>query len=77
MWHVIELVDLLVMRVEHLLESCRQILQEVKPVSDLGRIGSPLPNAGSIGFGSVTGDNLDVGMVLEPGGNGFGRSILK
>jgi hypothetical protein len=36
-----------------------------------------LPNASGIGFGAVTGNNLDVGMGLEPRGHGLSRSIFQ
>jgi hypothetical protein len=49
----------------------------VKSVGDLRGLWSPLPNACGIGFGSVPGNNRDVGMGLEPRGHGFSRSIFK
>jgi hypothetical protein len=55
--HVIQLVNLSVMRIEDLLESCRHILEEMKAVGDLRGFWSSLPNAGGIGFGAVAGDN--------------------
>jgi hypothetical protein len=36
-----------------------------------------LPNAGGIGFGSVTSHDLDIGLGLEPRGHGLSRSILE
>jgi hypothetical protein len=53
------------------------MLQEMKAVGNLDGTGSPLPNAGGIRFGSITRDNRDVGMRLQPRGHGFRRSILK
>jgi len=74
---VIELVNLSMMGAQDLVEGRRHILQEVKSVGDLSGLGGPLPNARGIGFGSVTGDNLDVGMGVKPRGDGFSRSILE
>jgi hypothetical protein len=77
MRHVIALGNLSVMHAKDLLEGRCQILQEMKSVGNLGGIGSPLPNACGISFGSITSDNRDVGMRLKPRGHGFSRSILK
>jgi hypothetical protein len=38
---------------------------------------SSLPNAGGIGFGAVTGDNLDGGMGVKPRSHGFRRAIFQ
>src|SRR5262245_51342972 len=75
--YVIALVKLSMMRAEDLLEGCRQILQEMKSVGNLGGLWRPLPNACGIGFGAVTGHNRDVGMGLEPRGHGFSCPILR
>src|SRR5262249_29508166 len=75
--HVIQLVNLAVMRIKDLLESCRQILEEMKAVGDLRGFWSSLPNTGGIGFGAVAGDNLDVGMGVKPRGHGFSRAIFQ
>ena len=65
------------MRVEDLLQGRRQILQQMKPIGNLGRLWSPLANPCPIGFSAVTGHHRDVGMRLEPIGNGFSRPILQ
>ena len=65
--HVIQLVNLAVMRIKDLLESCRQILEEMKAVGDLRGFWSSLPNASGLGFGA--GDNREVGMGVQPGGH--------
>ena len=44
--HVIQLVNLAVMRIKDLLESCRQILEEMKAVGDLRGFWGSSPNAG-------------------------------
>lgn len=77
MHRVIDLVNRHVMRAKDLLESRCQILEEMKSVGDLDGVRSPLTNTCGIGFGSITSDDLDIGMVLEPGGNGFSRPILE
>jgi hypothetical protein len=40
-------------------------------------IGRALPNAGGIRFRSVSGHHLDLGMSLEPSGNGFRGLVLQ
>jgi hypothetical protein len=74
---VIELVNLSLMPMKDLLEGRRHILEQMKSVGDLRGFWSSLPNACGIGFGSVPGDNLDVGVGLKPRGHGFSRSIFK
>jgi hypothetical protein len=49
----------------------------MKPVRDLSRIRRALPNAGGIRFRSVSGHPFDIGMGLEPSGNGFRGSVLQ
>jgi hypothetical protein len=75
--YFIEFFNLAMMSAEDLVEGRRHILQEMKSVGDLGGLWSSLPNACGIGFCSVTGDYVDIGMVLEPRSNGFRRPILK
>jgi hypothetical protein len=75
--HVIALASLAMMHTEDLLEGCRHMLEPMKAVGDLRGRGSPLPHAGGISFGAVTGDNLDAGMGLEPRGDGFSGAIFQ
>jgi hypothetical protein len=72
-----ERLNLMRMSAEDLLSGCRHILEEMKPVGDLSRIGRALPNAGGIRFRSVSGHHLDLGMSLEPSGNGFRGPVLQ
>jgi len=75
--HVIALVKLSMMRAEDLLEGRCQILQQMESVGNLGGLWRPLPNAGGLGFGAVTGHHCNIGMRLEPRGDGFRRPILE
>jgi hypothetical protein len=45
-------------RMEHLLEAFHQILQEVKPISDLGGLGGPMARPIGIGSGPIARDDL-------------------
>jgi hypothetical protein len=80
-WHVLGLIiqglNRAVGRVEDLLEGRRHILQQRQAVGDRGRLWRPLPHARGIGFYAVTDHNRDIGMGVEPRGNGFRRPILE
>src|SRR5262245_49304275 len=65
------------MPAEDLLEGRCQMLQQMEAVCNRGGLWNSLPHAGGIGFGAVTGHHLDVGMRLEPRGDGFSRPILE
>ena len=51
------------MRVEHLLEGFHQILEQVKPISDLDGLWRSLARPISIGSGSVARDDLYPGWA--------------
>ena len=61
--------------VESVAHGIAQIAQQVEPVGHLDRLRSAGANAVGKGAGPVTGDDLDAGMRLEPGGDGLGRAV--
>jgi hypothetical protein len=63
------------MTVESVAHGIAEIAQQVEPVGDLDCLRSPGPNAVGIGAGPVTGDDLDAGMRLQPGGDRLGLAI--
>jgi hypothetical protein len=75
--HVIEVGNLAMMHAEDLLEGRCHILQQMEAVGNLGGLWNALPNACGRGFGAVTGHHRDVGMRLEPRGDGVSRPILE
>src|SRR5262245_51412632 len=70
-----------VSNIDHLLQDLlnggAQVLHQMKAVSDLDSIGCPLPAAFSQCAGTVTRDNLDTGMDLQPGSEGLRTRIGK
>lgn len=74
---VIALVNLPVMRTADRVQGRRHICEEVKAVSDLGGLGSALPNACGVGFGAVPRHDLDAGMGVKPRGHRLSRSICQ
>jgi hypothetical protein len=54
------------MPLEHSFQSVARVLEEVPPVRDLHRIRRTLRGSLRVGFGSVAGDDLDAGVLLEP-----------
>jgi hypothetical protein len=63
------------MRVEHLLESCHQLLQQVKPLSDLRGLWRSLARAIGIGSSAVARDDLDPRVGPQPLRHGVGLPI--
>ena len=63
------------MRVEHLLEGFHQILEQVKPISDLDGLWRSLARPISIGSGSVARDDLYPGVGPQPLRQGLGLTI--
>jgi hypothetical protein len=63
------------MGVEHLLEGFHQILQQVKPVGDLGGLRRSLARPIGIGSGSVARDDLDPRVGPQPLRQGLGLPI--
>ena len=63
---VIDGVERRPMRVEHVLEGFHQILEEVKPIGDLGGLGRPVAGAVRIGSGPIPRDHLDPRMGSPP-----------
>lgn len=63
------------MHVEHLYERFGQVLEQVKAIGDLGRLGRPLPGTVGIGFGPVARDHLHTRVGLEPLREGVGIAI--
>ena len=54
------------MSLEHSFQGVARVLEEVPPVRDLHRIRRTLRGSLRVGFGSVAGDDLDAGVLLEP-----------
>jgi hypothetical protein len=65
----------LVMHLEHLFEGFHQLLQQVKPVSDLSGLWRSLARPNGIGFGPIASDDLHPWMRLEPLRQGLGLPI--
>ena len=63
------------MRVEHLLEGFHQILQEVKPIRDLGGLGGPVARPIGIGSGPIARDDLHPWVGPQPLRQGLGLPI--
>ena len=63
------------MGVKHLIEGFGEVLQQVKAIGDLDRVGGALPGPVRIGSGPIPGDHADAGMGLEPEGEGLGLPI--
>jgi hypothetical protein len=76
-WPVIALVTLAMRHTKDLWEGRRHRLAQMQAVGDLRGLWSPWPTACGRGFGAVPGDQLDVGMGLEPRGHGCSRSSCK
>ena len=72
---IIDGCERLVMRVEHLLEGFHQILEQVKPVGDLGGLGRPVARPIGIGSGPIARDDLHPRMGPQPLGQGLGLPI--
>jgi hypothetical protein len=65
------------MRTAHLLEGLSDILQQVKAVRDLGRLGGALTGTVRIGFRPIAGNDLDPRMSLEPLRQGASLAIVQ
>jgi hypothetical protein len=63
------------MRVEHLLEGVHQMLQEVKPISDLGGLGCPVARPIGIGSGPLAREDLHSRVGPQPPRHGLGLPI--
>ena len=61
--------------VESVAHGVAQIAQQVEPVGNLDRLRSAGTNAVGKGTGPVAGDDLDAGMILQPGGDGLGTAV--
>ena len=60
---------------EYLVQRFPKILEYMKAVRDLGRLGRALPSAFSIGTRAIARDDLHAGMLPEPLRQGFGRAL--
>ena len=63
------------MRGEDLVQGFPEILQQMKTVRDLGRLGRALPSAFRIGARPIPGDHLHSGVRPEPLGHRLGGPI--
>jgi hypothetical protein len=63
------------MRGEHMLEGFHELLQQVKPISDLGGLWRPLASPLDRGFGPIAGHNRIPWRRSEPLGQGVCRPI--
>jgi hypothetical protein len=63
------------MGVQHLIESFGEVLQQVKAIGDLDRLGGTLPGPVRVCSGPIAGDHADAGMGLQPEGAGLGLTI--
>jgi len=63
------------MRVEHLLEGFHQILEQVKPIRDLGGLGCPVARPIGIGSGPIARDDLHPRVGPQPLRQGLGLTI--
>ena len=63
------------MRVKHLLEDFHQILEQVKPISDLGGLGGPVARPIGIGSGPIARDDRYPRVGLQPLRQGLGLTI--
>jgi hypothetical protein len=61
--------------VESVAHGIAQIAQQVEPVGHLDLLRSAGANAVGKGAGLVAGDDLDAGMILQPGGAGRGTAV--
>jgi hypothetical protein len=64
------------MRTAHLLQGLGHILEEVKAVRDLGRLGGALTRPVRIGFRPIASHDLDPRMSLEPLHQGASLAIV-
>lgn len=65
----------MVVRCDGLGDSLCEVVPEVPSVDDLLRLGRRCPGGLSIGAGSVAADDLDLGVLGEPGGDGLGFAV--
>jgi hypothetical protein len=63
------------MRLEHLFEAFHQMLQQVKPISDLGGLGCPEARPIGIGTGPIARDDLHPRVGPQPLRQGPGLTI--
>jgi hypothetical protein len=63
------------LRVEHLLEGFHQMLEQVKPISDLGGLGCPLARPIGLGSGPSARDDLHPRGGSSPLRQGLGLTI--
>ena len=69
--------EYLAMRTAHLLQGLGHILEQVKAIRDLDRLGGALAGAVRIGFRPIAGNDLDPRMAAQPLGQGAGVAIGK
>ena len=63
--------DRRVVAVDHGADRLAEVAQQMPSISDLDRIWRTLPHAVGVGAGPVTGNDLDAGMLTQPGGQGL------
>lgn len=69
--------EYLAMRTAHLLQGLGHMLEQVKAIRDLDRLGGALAGAVRIGFRPIAGNDLDPRMDAQPLGQGAGVAIGK
>jgi hypothetical protein len=57
------------------LDSLPKIAEQMPPVGDLNGVRSALADPVGIGAGTIAGDNLNAGMILQPGRDRCGLAI--
>jgi hypothetical protein len=72
---LIDGVEDVTMRDEHLVQRFPEILQQMQAIRDLSRSGSPLAGALGIGAGPIPGDHLPSRMRSEPLRHRLGRAF--
>jgi hypothetical protein len=76
-YRVIDGFERRVMGVEHVLEDLRQVLQQVKPISDLGGLWRPLAGPVGIGSGPIARDDHHPRVASKPLRKGLGLAFGK
>jgi hypothetical protein len=63
------------MPIHHTLQGFAEIVEEMPPIRDLERIGDPLPSRLGIRASTITRDDLDAFMMLQPIRDGGGLAV--
>jgi len=63
------------MAAEHPLDRVVQVLEQVEPISDLHRLGCPLPRPLGVRAPAVAAHDLHLGMRREPGRERLGGAV--